>query len=854
MNAENLMPRDAVEVEQAIQWALADGKTLEVVGHGTKRAVGRAAQWDATLDLSALSGITLYEPEELVLSAKAGTPLAEIEALVAASKQELAFEPMDFGPLLGTGDGAATIGGVLAANLSGPRRIKVGAARDHFLGVSAISGRGETFKSGGRVVKNVTGYDLCKLIAGSWGTLAAMTDVTVKTLPRAETEETILVIGLDDATARKVMAAAMGSFGDVSAAAHLPAAVASRIAESATAQGAATAFRLEGVAPSVAQRKSVLEMLLSPFGALGHVERNTLARAVACGPRCSAVRGERPRRQARPLAHLDSADAWRGNRSHPRRTGRSRGPLRLGWRARLGGTAGCGRRRRAAGTRYRRGRWRARDLNPCAGRRARCSRGLRARGSGTRGIDAARAKKLRSPGRAQCRAHVGGRIAMQTSFSLAQLADPDVAESEKILRACVHCGFCTATCPTYVLDGNELNSPRGRIYLIKEMLEHDRPATAEVVEHIDRCLSCLACMTTCPSGVHYMHLVDHARIHIEHTYRRPLSERFLRATLAKLMPYPRRFRLALSAAPLAKPFTPLFEAIGLTRLAAMLRLSPWHRPGRSVAPQTAPAVGARKGRVALLAGCVNDILAPQINAAAIRVLTRHGFEVVLAEGAGCCGSLVHHMGREEEALAQARGNINSWTALDGLDAILITASGCGTTVKDYGFMLRTDSAYAERATRVASLAKDIAEFLAGLPLEADGDAAGLVVAYHSACSLQHGQRITRQPKELLAKLGFVVKDVPDGHLCCGSAGTYNILQPDIARRLRERKVGTIERLRPDVIAAGNIGCMMQIATGTELPAVHTVELIDWATGGPRPGNVREHRPRAAAVSPATAPS
>jgi glycolate oxidase iron-sulfur subunit len=427
---------------------------------------------------------------------------------------------------------------------------------------------------------------------------------------------------------------------------------------------------------------------------------------------------------------------------------------------------------------------------------------------------------------------------MQTSFTLAQLADPEIAVSEKILRACVHCGFCNATCPTYVLDGNELDSPRGRIYLIKDMLENERPATADVVQHIDRCLSCLACMTTCPSGVHYMHLVDHARVHIEETYRRPLSERVLRAMLAWLMPYPRRFRLALQAAVFAKPFAPFFDVLGLTRFAAMLRLSPWRRPARPLEPQTIAATGPRQGRVALLAGCVNDVLDPRINAATISVLTRHGIEVVLARGAGCCGSLVHHMGRDDEALAQARANIDAWSALEGLDAIVINTSGCGTTVKDYGFMFRADPAYAGPASRISNLAKDIAEYLAGLPLKPDGKAPGLVVAYHSACSLQHGQRIARQPKELLAKLGFAVKDVPEGHLCCGSAGTYNIMQPDIARRLRERKVRTIERLRPDVIAAGNIGCITQIASGTELPAVHTVELIDWATGGPCPPALR----------------
>ena len=442
---------------------------------------------------------------------------------------------------------------------------------------------------------------------------------------------------------------------------------------------------------------------------------------------------------------------------------------------------------------------------------------------------------------------------MQTSFTLAQLADPDVAESEKILRACVRCGFCTATCPTYVLDGNELDSPRGRIYLIKDMLENDRPASAEVALHIDRCLSCLACMTTCPSGVHYMHLVDHARVHIENTFTRPVSERFLRAVLAWTLPYPQRFRLALAAALLGKPLTLLAEAVGLKRLAAMLRLAPWRGPHRPLAPQTFPAAGPmRSGRVALLAGCVNDVLAPQINAAAVRTLTRCGIEVVVAKNAGCCGSMVHHMGREHEALAQARANIDAWTELGDIDAIVITASGCGTTVKDYGFMLRTDPAYAERAAKVSKLARDITEYLAGLPLESAPGAAGLVVAYHAACSLQHGQRITRQPKDLLAKLGFVVKDVPDGHLCCGSAGTYNIMQPDIARRLRERKVGTIERLRPDVIAAGNIGCMTQIAAGTSVPTVHTVELIDWASGGPCPPALQEHRGQTAELPSAVA--
>jgi glycolate oxidase iron-sulfur subunit len=430
---------------------------------------------------------------------------------------------------------------------------------------------------------------------------------------------------------------------------------------------------------------------------------------------------------------------------------------------------------------------------------------------------------------------------VQTSFTLAQLADPDIAESEKILRACVHCGFCTATCPTYVLLGDELDSPRGRIYLIKEMLEQDAKATPEVVKHIDRCLSCLACMTTCPSGVHYMHLVDHARAHIEATYRRPLIDRLMRAFLAHVMPYPQRLRFALLAALLAKPLAPLLGLIGLKPLAAALQLAPWRRPDTITPPASYPAQGPRRGRVALMSGCANEALAPQITQATIRLLNRHGIEVVIPREEGCCGSLAHHMGREHAALAQARTNIDAWTReIDGqgLDAILITISGCGTTVKDYGFMLRTDPAYAAKAARVSALTRDVSEYLATLKLAAPAAGPGLIVAYHSACSLQHGQRVQREPKDLLAACGFMVKDVPEGHLCCGSAGTYNIMQPEIADRLRARKIGNIEKTGADVIAAGNIGCITQLAAGSAIPVVHTVELIDWATGGPLPDRLQ----------------
>jgi glycolate oxidase iron-sulfur subunit len=427
---------------------------------------------------------------------------------------------------------------------------------------------------------------------------------------------------------------------------------------------------------------------------------------------------------------------------------------------------------------------------------------------------------------------------MQTTFTLAQLADPQIKESEKILRACVHCGFCTATCPTYVLLGDELDSPRGRIYLIKEMLEHGRAATRDVVKHIDRCLSCLACMTTCPSGVNYMHLVDHAREHIEKTYKRPIFDRLLRALLARVLTDPGLFRLAVVGGIVGRPLAPVLRALGMRRMAAMLALTP-HRKPAPPAERTGKiyaAQGRRIGRVALLSGCINPVLSPATDEAAIRLLNRHGVEVVVAAGEACCGSLPHHMGREAEALAFARNDIDAWTREiegAGLDAILTTVSGCGTTLKDYGFMLRADPAYAAKAAKVSRLAKDVTEYLATLELK-PGVASGLTVAYHAACSLQHGQNVTGAPKELLGKCGFVVKDVPEGHLCCGSAGTYNILQPVLAGRLRDRKIAHIEALAPDVIAAGNIGCLTQIAGGTGIPVVHTVELIDWATGGPVP--------------------
>jgi glycolate oxidase iron-sulfur subunit len=424
---------------------------------------------------------------------------------------------------------------------------------------------------------------------------------------------------------------------------------------------------------------------------------------------------------------------------------------------------------------------------------------------------------------------------MQTTFTPEQLKDPGIQRANEILRSCVHCGFCTATCPTYQVLGDELDSPRGRIYLIKDMLEAGRPADEKTVKHIDRCLSCLACMTTCPSGVHYMHLVDHARVHIEKTYRRPLMDRVLRAVLARVIPYPGRFRLALFAAKLGRPVASLIPD---ARLRAMLAMAPKAIPpvSRNDDPQVFPALAERRMRVALMTGCAQKALNTDINDATIRLLRRLGCEVVVAKGQGCCGALTHHMGKEALAHASAAANIRAWMAekrAGGLDAIVINTSGCGTTVKDYGHMFRTDAVLAEDARVVAGLAKDISEVLVQLGLP-EGAPKGLRVAYHAACSLQHGQQIKSAPKDLLKRIGFEVVEPADSHLCCGSAGTYNLLQPEISTELKRRKVETLEAKSPQVIAAGNIGCMMQIGSGTGIPVVHTVELLDWATGGPKP--------------------
>jgi glycolate oxidase iron-sulfur subunit len=432
---------------------------------------------------------------------------------------------------------------------------------------------------------------------------------------------------------------------------------------------------------------------------------------------------------------------------------------------------------------------------------------------------------------------------VQTHFAPEQLADPRTHALEKILRSCVHCGFCTATCPTYVVTSDERDSPRGRIYLIKDLLESGRAPTDDDVWPIDHCLSCNACMTTCPSGVDYRRLIDHARVLVETRYARPLPDRLMRAALARLLPSRRLFALGLRLGALARPFAPLIAALPRVgpQLAAMLALAAKRRtPGTAESGATVVAnAAAPRRRVALLTGCAQAVLAPEINAATTRLLARAGVAVATTPGEGCCGSLLHHMGREEAALAQMRANVDAWTRLiddEGLEAIVVTTSGCGATIKDYGALLADDPAYADKAARVAALARDVTEYVASLDL-AFAAPRPLVVAYHAACSLQHGQKIVEPPKALLRRAGFTVRDPAESHLCCGSAGTYNILHPETAAALRARKVGNLERLKPDVVAAGNIGCLTQIGSATATPVVHTVELLDWASGGPAPAGL-----------------
>jgi len=434
---------------------------------------------------------------------------------------------------------------------------------------------------------------------------------------------------------------------------------------------------------------------------------------------------------------------------------------------------------------------------------------------------------------------------METNFSEKQLKDKDNKSSEKILRKCVHCGFCNATCPTYQLLGDELDGPRGRIYLIKDMIEKNKPANKMIVKHIDRCLSCYSCMTTCPSGVNYMHLIDHGRSHIEKTYKRSLKDRFIRNLLSKALTNSFNFKLIAFVIIFVRPLRFLFPK----NIKEMINFMPKNFPKKTFSSMPIyPAKTKKKkvARVALLTGCVQKVISPQINEATIRLLNRHGVEVVVSKKINCCGSLNHHLGKQQIAEETFKNNINTWYEeylKNGLDAIISNTSGCGTTIKDYGFIFRTDKDLKKKAKKISELTKDITEYLdENVKLNFIERTKGekvYKIAYHSACSMQHGQKIHTEPINLIKKTGNEVLEIPDGHICCGSAGTYNLLQSDIAKKLLKSKISNIEKIKPQIISTGNIGCITQIAQATKIPILHTIEIIDWYTGGPKPEVLRK---------------
>ncbi|QEO17583.1 glycolate oxidase subunit GlcF [Acetobacter vaccinii] len=423
--------------------------------------------------------------------------------------------------------------------------------------------------------------------------------------------------------------------------------------------------------------------------------------------------------------------------------------------------------------------------------------------------------------------------------------DPDLSLATDIIGNCVHCGVCLSRCPTYAVRREENDSPRGRIFLIKDMYEKGGAPDDRTVKHLDRCLTCLACEAICPSGVEYSKLIAHGREYVEEHYKRPLFQRVTRSMLVQLLPRTGLFRLALSAGRLARPARGLFSGT-MRAMLDMVPTRPLPAPSKVDRPQTFPAQGTTAGtrpkRVALLNGCVQTVLDTAINEATIRLLQRHGVEVVVPRGAGCCGAPAEHMGDQDKAMPLVKANITAWLreadGPDGLDAVIINTSGCGTSVKAYGHTLRLDPQWADKAARVSAMARDITEFMVEIGLKPPVSPAGLRVVYHSACSMQHGQRIVNQPKDLLKQAGFTVLDVPEGYLCCGSAGTYNLLQPEIAGQLKDRKVRNIRSVNAQVAASGNIGCMTQLAGAVGIPFVHTVELLDWATGGPEPAALK----------------
>ena len=429
---------------------------------------------------------------------------------------------------------------------------------------------------------------------------------------------------------------------------------------------------------------------------------------------------------------------------------------------------------------------------------------------------------------------------MQTTFSPEQLKHKNNKSTEEIVRKCVHCGMCNATCPTYQILGDELDGPRGRIYLIKDMLENNKPGNEKIAKHLDRCLSCYGCMTTCPSGVNYMHLIDHGKNHLEKTFKRPIIQRIFRSFLSLTLPNPKVFRTLSVLVNIVRPLNFIFPEF----IKNSMKLMPARLPKKTLKIQKIYSVTKKipVARVALLTGCVQRVISPEINESTIRLLNRHQVEVIVLPEINCCGSLDHHMGKEKAAHELFKKNINLWYdeyLNNGLTAIISNTSGCGTTLKDYGFIFRDDKEMKKKAKKISELTKDVSEFLdKDIKLDFKKNDKTYKIAYHSPCSMQHGQKVHQQPINLIEKTGNKVINIPEGHLCCGSAGTYNILQQKIAQTLLKNKVENIEKVEPDFISTGNIGCMSQISSGTNIPIVHTVEIIDWLTGGPKPNKLK----------------
>lgn len=422
---------------------------------------------------------------------------------------------------------------------------------------------------------------------------------------------------------------------------------------------------------------------------------------------------------------------------------------------------------------------------------------------------------------------------MQTALLPDLLASQTGQEADRILRSCVHCGFCNATCPTYQLLGDELDGPRGRIYQIKQMLE-GAPVTRATLTHLDRCLTCRNCETTCPSGVRYGQLLEIGRALAEQRIRRPLLQRAQRWLLRTIIPYPARFTPLLRLAQFFRPVLP--QALQRKIPGTYARHSGESRnPGvQNKNPDSGP--GARQNedrRMLLLEGCVQPALAPNINAASARVLGRLGISLITAPGAGCCGAASHHTSGFDEARDFARRNIDAWWPFieQGIEAIVMTASGCGVHVKDYGHLLRDDPDYLVKARRVSELTKDLGEIIAGEDLSKLKVTVkpGMKIAVHSPCTLQHGQKLNGVVEKILRDFGFELLPVAESHLCCGSAGTYSLLQPALARQLRERKLAALAAGRPEVIATANIGCLAHLASGTTIPVRHWIELVAAST-------------------------